>query len=323
MKNIYITLIAISISFTSCSQDSIGSTPITQISLNETIEIITQLASDEFMGRKPGTDAYDKTVSYVEDFLSKNNIKPYYESGYRDDLDVIGVHSYNIVALIGELNNNRESILLGAHLDHLGTTKGLDSIYNGANDNASGVTAVMQIAKKLNQYTFDKNIIIALFTGEESGLIGSKHLAKKLKEEGVKLSYMLNFEMIGTVLTTGKNQVYLTGYDKSDCAQQINATLDNEFVKFLPTAKEYNLFYRSDNYAFSHEFGIPSHTLSTFDFKNYDHYHKLSDHVSYLDIENMNAIINTSATSIVKLLSENIKITNIEVEPEAKIEVKQ
>ena len=101
MKNIYITQIAISISFTSCSQDSIGSTPITQISLNETIEIITQLASDEFMGRKPGTDAYDKTVSYVEDFLSKNNIKPYYESGYRDDLDEIGVHSYNIVALIG------------------------------------------------------------------------------------------------------------------------------------------------------------------------------------------------------------------------------
>ena len=66
-----------------------------------------------------------------------------------------------------------------------------DSVFNGANDNASGVTAVLQIARELKKHKFDKKIIIALFTGEEFGLKGSKHLATKLKKANIKLSYVI------------------------------------------------------------------------------------------------------------------------------------
>jgi Zn-dependent M28 family amino/carboxypeptidase len=138
--------------------------------LVETKEIINQLASDEFGGRKPGDKGYEKAAEYVENFLSKNNIKPYFKT-YRDSLEVQGKLSYNIVGLIGEKKVGKKYILLGAHLDHLGqraTEDGFD-VYNGANDDASGVTAVLQIAKHLSHYKFDQNIIVALFRAKKAG----------------------------------------------------------------------------------------------------------------------------------------------------------
>lgn len=278
--------------------------------LETTEEIISKLSSDKFEGRKPGTNGFNLASSYVESFLSKNKIQPYFEGSYKDTVLVNGKESYNIVGLIGEHNPDKKYILLGAHLDHLGKIKG--SIYNGANDDASGVTAVLQIAKQLRQDKFDQNIIVALFTGEESGLIGSRHLAEKLKKENINLTYMLNFEMIGKILTTGKNQVYLTGYSKSNCAEEMNKIMDNKFVYFLPAEITQNLFYRSDNYAFYQAFNVPSHTISTFDFENYEHYHKESDDVEQLDIENMANIIDSSAFIISRLLRDNIELMNTE-----------
>ena len=105
--------------------------------------------------------------------------------------------SYNIVGQIGGFDAKRKTILIGAHLDHVGIkqTDG-DSIFNGANDNAVGSTAVMQIARFLAKHEWKQNIIVPLFTDEEKGLKGAYHLAERMKKEGVNLSYMVNFEMI-------------------------------------------------------------------------------------------------------------------------------
>ena len=311
--NKYFALISIILIFTSCF--SVRNLTFDKISKQQGIEdtrrIVEKLSSDEFEGRKPGTEAYDLTVKYVSEFLESNMIKAYNQGGYKDTCEVKGKVSYNIVGLIGQRDPNRKHILIGAHLDHLGISRNKsDSIYNGANDNASGVTAVLQIAKVLNKYKFEQNIIIALFTGEESGLVGSKHLAKKLKAEGINLSYMLNFEMIGKTLTSGANQVYITGFDKSNCAEKVNKILDRDFVVFLPAEIPYMLFRRSDNAPFYNEFGVPCHTISTFDFENYQHYHKVSDEVSELDVINMNQIINSSTLFISKFLLEKTEITN-------------
>ena len=280
------------------------------ITLEKTTEIISTLASDGFKGRESGTATFDSCVNYVTGVLKNYGVKSFYENNYRDSFKLKGMSSYNVLGYIGDYDLSKEHILIGAHLDHIGTEKtGDDKIYNGANDNASGVTAVLQISKLLAQYEFDKNIIIALFAAEEKGLLGSKHLAKKMKAENYNLTTVFNFEMIGKTLSTGPNKVYLTGYNKSDCAQILNELHGATFVEFLPAEITYQLFSRSDNFPFYAELKIPSHTFSTFDFKNYDYYHKLGDEVRKLDIDNMNEVIKSSANIISKFLVEDRKIT--------------
>ncbi len=274
-----------------------------------TNEIISKLASDEFMGRAPGTKGFNDAAEYVENYLKNAGVKPFFGNSFRDSVNVRGKESYNIVGLVGEKNNGKEFIIIGAHLDHLGLLKlDIDSVYNGANDDASGVTAVMQIASTISNLNLKKNVIIALFTGEESGLIGSKHLAKKIKNDKIDLKYMVNFEMIGKTLSTGEGKVYLTGFEKSNMAEEMNKVIYGQFVTYLPEEIIYNLFKRSDNYAFFKEMNIPSQTLSSFDFKNYAYYHKAKDEVDELDVENMNLIIKKSIEVIVKLIENDVKI---------------
>ena len=118
---------------------------------------------------------------------------------------------------------------------------------------------------------------------------------------------MVDFEMLGATLTTGENQVYMTGYNLSNMPQKMNAYAP-EFVQFLPEAKQYNLFKRSDNYSFYKIHNIPAQTLSTFDFKNYDYYHKAGDEAEQLDVTNMNQVITTSAYVLAKMLEEEVSI---------------
>ncbi len=278
-----------------------------QITTKETKEILYALANDDMKGRDSNSGGYFKAASYVAEYFKKHNVAPFYEA-YRDSLVTDSVVSFNVVGQIGKYSPKRETILIGAHLDHIGVQniEG-DNVFNGANDNAAGSTAVMQISRFLAQHSWEKNIIVALFADEEKGLKGAHHLADRLKEENVDLAYMINFEMIGTVLTSGENQVYVTGYKMSSMADEMNSVSPN-FVQFLPEAKELNLFRRSDNYAFFKTFNIPAQTLSSFDFKNFDFYHKPGDEPERLAIENMNKIIGTSAYAIAKLLEKNTSI---------------
>lgn len=275
----------------------------------ETKQILTSLSSDNFEGRRPGTKGFEICVEYVESFLSKHDIAPFYGDSYKDSLKVNDNNTYNVVGLIGERNDEKPYILIGAHLDHLGKSKSKrDSIYNGANDNASGVTAVLQVAAQIAKYQFDQPIIVVLFTAEENNLIGSRHLADRLQSENIKLSYVINFEMIGKTLTTGADQVYITGFNKSNFAKEMNEVAGRPFVKFLPAEIRYQLFSRSDNFPFYAAYKIPSHTISTFDFENFEHYHKVSDEIEGLDIENMHQVINSTTFIIGELVKNKVDI---------------
>lgn len=276
---------------------------------SETKTIISALADDKMAGREPGTPGMEAATVFVEGVLKSAGIKPFFKTGYRDSLMLGGKQAYNIVGMIGN-DKNKEYILIGAHLDHIGKTSSkTDSIYNGANDDASGVTAVLQIAKFLSKYSVNKNVIVALFTGEEDGLVGSGHLAARLKRENVNLKYVIAFEMIGKQLTSGKDKVYATGYKLSDFAQQVNEGLKTNFIEFLPEEERFQLFRRSDNYPFYEQFKIPAHTISTFDFKNYDYYHHVEDEWEKLDIDHMNRVINLSTLAVIKLLVNYSVIT--------------
>lgn len=307
MKNVQILILTLFI--TSCTTKPLSLEEVQEsITTTETKQILYTLASDEMKGRESASGGYQMAADFVTDFFEENEIEPFYPA-YKDSLQTKEVWSYNLVGSLGKFEQNQPTILIGAHLDHIGVKNENeeDPIFNGANDNASGSTAVLQIAKFLATKEWNQNVLVALFADEEKGLRGAAHLAQRLKEEGVSLAYMVNFEMLGATLTTGENQVYMTGYNLSDMPEKMNAYAP-EFVQFLPEAKQYNLFRRSDNYSFYQIHNIPAQTLSTFDFKNYDYYHKAGDEAEKLDVVNMNKVISTSAYVLAKMLEDEVTI---------------
>ena len=308
MKNIQILILTLFI--TSCATKPLSLEEVQEsITATETEQILYTLASDEMKGRESASGGYQMAADFVTDFFEENGIEPFYPA-YKDSLQTKEVWSYNLVGSLDKFEQNKPTILIGAHLDHIGVTNENeeDPIFNGANDNASGSTAVLQIAKFLAIKEWNQNVLVALFADEEKGLRGAAHLAERLKEEGISLAYMVNFEMLGATLTTGENQVYMTGYNLSDMPEKMNAYAP-EFVQFLPEAKQYNLFRRSDNYSFYQIHNIPAQTLSTFDFKNYDYYHKAGDEAEKLDVVNMNKVISTSAYVLAKMLEDEVSVS--------------
>jgi len=258
--------------------------------------IMDFLASDELKGRDSGSPGLEEAAEYIQTLFENNGVVPFFES-YRDTLSNFEATTYNMVGLVpgNDATLKEEFIVIGAHYDHIGEIKANngDAIANGANDNASGTTAVLELARYFGKMKTNKrSLVFALFSAEEKGLLGSKHLAKKLKDQGLSLYVMLNYEMIGVPMVAKDHLVYLTGYEMSNLPEISNAHAGEKVVGFLPKAKEFNLYKRSDNYPFHEAFSVPSHTFSTFDFTNFEHYHGVGDEVQEMDFEHMAVVVN-------------------------------
>ncbi len=277
-------------------------------------DIITFLASDELKGREAGSEGIEKAADYIETIFKKNKIKPFFEY-YKDTISNFNKPAYNVVAVLegNDTKLKNQVVVIGAHYDHIGeiAPKGGDAIANGANDNGSGTTTVLELARYFASTKSNKRtIIFALFTAEEKGLLGSKDLAKRLKEENIDLYTMLNFEMVGVALQNKDYFMYVTGYENSNMAQVANDYSGENLIGFLPSAKEMNLFRRSDNYAFHTAFNVPSQTFCTFDFTNFDHYHGVDDEAELMDFDHMATVVNKSipmVSGIVNAATKEIK----------------
>lgn len=278
---------------------------------------VEYLASDELQGRDTGSEGIEKAAIYIENNFKQNNIKPYFET-YRDSFKLKGVDAYNIVGFI-EGNDDvlkNEIIIIGAHYDHIGSAKKVndDIIANGANDNAAGTSGVLEIANYFSATKSNKrSIIIALFSAEEKGLVGSQHLAKKLKEQNINLYTMLNFEMIGVPFTDRPYDAFITGYELSNLSAKINEYTNSKLTGFSEVSKKYDLFKHSDNYAFYQEFKLPCHTISSCDLSNYDYYHHVDDEADKLDYIHMASLINKLIPAIETICNtptKEIKMTN-------------
>lgn len=255
---------------------------------------LSYLASDELMGRNTSSEGIDKAATYIEAFFNSKNVKPYYKT-YRDSFAVKGDFGYNIIGLVEGTDKNlkKEYIIIGAHYDHIGTITSVakDSIANGANDNASGTVAVMEMAAHFSAKPTKRSLLFVLFSAEEMGLLGSKHLAKRIKKEEVDVYTVFNIEMIGVPMKNKSYLAYFTGYEESNFAERFNFYTQSEVLGFLPQAKEYQLFRRSDNYPFFKELAIPAQTACTFDFTNYEFYHHVDDETPKMDFEHMEKVI--------------------------------
>ena len=278
--------------------DAAASRPLSiayKVKETDVAKTLKYLSSDELEGRETGKAGMVKAADYLEQFFKDNNVNPYFKS-YRDTLTTFKETAFNVVGFV-EGNDpvlKNEFIILSAHYDHIGfDEKGVngDFINNGANDDASGTTAVAEMAKYFSTTKNNKrSILFVFFAGEEKGLLGSKHLAKKLKAQDFKLYAQFNIEMIGVPMKRDY-LAYITGFDKSNMAGKINEYTGKNTIGFLPKKAEYKLFYRSDNYSFYELFKVPCQSVSTFDFENFEFYHHVSDDFEAMDIPHMTSFI--------------------------------
>ena len=226
----------------------------------------------------------------------------------------------NVVAVIPGKSKKDEYVVFGGHYDHLGIgkpdAKG-DSIYNGANDDAAGTTAVMMLAKYFSaKKDNERTLIFVAFTAEEIGGYGSRYFSKQLNPD--KVMAMFNIEMIGTTSKWGTNSAYITGYEKSDMGKMLQANLTGSKFRFEPDPyPKQNLFYRSDNATLA-ALGVPAHTISTSKMEevpnNEPNYHKQSDEIGTLDMNNMAEIIKAIAISSKSIVSGKDTPTRVDKE---------
>ena len=210
----------------------------------------------------------------------------------------------NVVGVLPGKSKPGEYVIFSGHYDHLGVgspAEGVphgdkDSIYNGANDDAAGTTAVIMLAKyfkKLNNN--ERAIIFTTLVAEELGGFGSQYFSKQLPPQNVVA--MFNIEMIGTESKWGTNSAYITGFEKSDMGNILQKNLKGSPFSFYPDPyPEQQLFYRSDNATLA-RLGVPAHTISTSKMDNEPNYHKASDEIGTLDMKNMAEIIKAIAVS--------------------------
>lgn len=194
----------------------------------------------------------------------------------------------NLVGMLPGRSKPGEYVIFSAHYDHIGILQpvGQDSIANGADDDASGVSAVISLAnyyKRLNNN--ERTLLFVAFTAEENGLVGSNYFSKQLHADSVIA--MINIEMIGKDAKFGPNSLYVTGYGQSNLAQIMQQNVQNTAFTFHPDPyPTQNLFYRSDNASLA-ALGVPAHTFATVQIDKDSYYHSVADEVETLNIDNI------------------------------------
>jgi Zn-dependent M28 family amino/carboxypeptidase len=210
---------------------------------------------------------------------------------------------FNVAGILPGRSKARELVVFSGHYDHLGIVKavGQDSIANGADDDASGTTAMIALAKyykKLNNN--ERTLIFVAFTAEEIGGFGARHFSEQLNPDEVVA--MFNIEMIGKESKFGKNAAFITGFEKSDFGTILQKNLEGTGFTFHPDPyPEQNLFYRSDNATLA-ALGVPAHTISTDQIDSDKLYHTVKDEYSSLDTQNILSTIKAIAKSAISIV---------------------
>jgi aminopeptidase YwaD len=201
------------------------------------------------------------------------------------------ISTWNVVGVIrgSDASLQKKAVLFSAHLDHLGVGAAVngDSIYNGADDDASGVTAVLELARVLGSGARPRRtVLFALFGSEELGGLGSQYFREHPPVPLTEIAANLEFEMIGRPDAAVKpDQLWLTGWERSN----LGPTLAIHGAKLVgdPHPKE-QFFMRSDNYELALK-GVVAQTISSYGL--HADYHQPGDDVAHLDFKHMDQAI--------------------------------
>ena len=276
------------------------------------------LASDRLRGRHIALPEIDTAAGYIADQFQKAGAKPVLgNSGYfqlfshqftrhevlhLDQQIASNIHFSilhrlalkNIVAVVPGTDARLRSqyIVLSAHYDHAGvapypvTEEGkLDSIFNGARDNATGVAAVIAAARYFARYPPRRSVLFICYSAEEEGELGSKYYAQHPLIPLDHTIFNLNVDNAGYNTTQA---VSLLGLGRTSADSLIQKACQEYGLGILPEPAGLDLFARSDNDALARR-GIPAPTYGL-GMKNWDneidkHYHKRSDEVDNMDLD--------------------------------------
>ena len=300
---------------------------------------ITFLADDKLEGRLVGSNgeklAYEYitknfkqfglkpkgTEEFLQTFVSNKNFNPHATS----DSGATPIAGHNVVAYID--NKAENTVILGAHFDHLGyneyggsTYRGekdeKPKIHNGADDNASGTSALLVLAEALSKNEFKKNnYLFIAFTGEEEGLLGSNYFCKHPTIDLAKVTYMINMDMVGR-LDTAKNSVQVGGYGTSPAWGKVFGTMPSEHFKIKFDSSGTG---PSDHTSF-YNVGIPVLFFFT---GTHSDYHKPSDDEDKINYTDELRIVKYMYTLIGKLDAEpKMAFTKTREDSSAKVSFK-
>ena len=264
-----------------------------KIDSNTVKKHIYTLASDDMEGRANGTQGIEKAAVYIEKEFRRIGLTTFKDlETYRQTFTFKNrntekeITASNIIGVLEGKSNKNEFVIFSAHYDHLGILKKaeqVDSIYNGANDDASGVTGVLALAEYFKKKNFNQRTLVFIaFAGEEMGLMGSSHFGKEI--DATKFVAGINLEMIGKNPISGPNTAWLTGFERSDFGKIIQRNLKGSPYQLFPDPyPKFNLFFRSDNASLA-RLGVPSHTFSTTPIDVDKDYHQVSDEAGTLNM---------------------------------------
>ncbi|HUQ80226.1 MAG TPA: M20/M25/M40 family metallo-hydrolase [Gemmatimonadaceae bacterium] len=293
----------------------------TGVSESDVRRLLGALAHDSMEGRGTGTRGSARAARFIADELARYGVQAAGDSGFfqrvpvalrarngRTGLallpslearDTVAQASraiaVNVVGIIPGTDPalRDQVVLIDAHYDHLGMQggQGADSIFNGADDDASGVVAVMEIARALAAGPAPKRtVVVAATTGEEVGLLGTRWYIQHPVRPLEAMVANLEIEMIGRPdsLAGGVGKGWLTGFERSTMGDLFKAAGLPIVADARPNEQ---FFMRSDNIAFAQR-GIVAHTLSSYNM--HTDYHQASDDVSHVDFAHMTQLVDVA-----------------------------
>jgi Zn-dependent M28 family amino/carboxypeptidase len=292
---------------------------------------VSFLASDALEGRATPSPGQEIAAEYIAAQFRRAGLEPAGDDGYfqtanslelqamktsaatRGRLEAALQHPAKVRNVVGLLRGSdpllRETyVILSAHYDHIGMTdSGADRIFNGANDDASGVASVMEIAAALSSLPSHpkRSILFVAFFGEELGLIGSQFYVKHPVAPLDQTIADLNLEQVGRTDATNGDMTgtaSITGFDFSDLPQRIEQSAAALGIRVYKDEKGSDPYFKqSDNLPLA-EAGVPSHTLCVvFDFVDY---HRVGDSWEKLNYRNMAAVDTAVAVGLLELASD-------------------
>jgi Zn-dependent M28 family amino/carboxypeptidase len=261
-------------------------------------ETLTALAADSMEGRKTATPGAARAARFLAARMQELGLEPAGDSGYFQRM-TDSVTDVNVVGILRGSDDalRREAVIVGAHYDHLGIDSAVagDSIYNGADDDGSGVVAVLGAARELAAGPAPRRTVVFLLTtGEEQRLLGTDwyidHPVVPLEQTVADLQV----EMIGRPdsLAGGPGKLWLTGYERSTMGPAFAAA---GLPVVADPRPQFRFFERSDNIAFARR-GIPAHTLSSYNLHR--DYHQPSDEVERIDFPHLEQAVDVVARAV-------------------------
>ncbi len=275
------------------------------------------LASDAMQGRASGSHDELLAATYLASQLREIGIQPagddggYIQNVSREfNFHRRGEKQWTTRNVIGRLEGRGEQIkdqviLLTAHMDHIGIGNPVngDNIYNGADDNASGCVAVLQLARALAHEKAPKRTVFFVFFGsEETGGQGNQYFLEHPPVPLKNIVANLEFEMIGRADSAIRpDELWLTGFDRSNLGPEL-AKHGAKLVADPHPGEDF--FERSDNYALAKQ-GIIAHTVSSFGL--HADYHRPSDDIAHIDFNHMQQAIHSMLGPVKWLANSEFK----------------